>query len=128
MHSAWQLYDVDVPRRFNVVPGRPASVRKRIVQFGHGPFIPANGRHPGERARARTPSGHKRVNGPTDPPSISTISSSSLTSARKLDDVSNYPTQKPPPFSTKYDVHVLSSRFPPPPLCPSLTLRRRYRV
>jgi hypothetical protein len=28
--------------------------------------------------------------------SISTISSSSLTSARKLDDVSNYPAQKPP--------------------------------
>lgn len=58
----------------------------------------AKGNRERERERresAYTPAGQKRVKGPLRT-SLSTISSSSLTSARKLDDVSNYPAQKPP--------------------------------
>jgi len=69
MHSAWQLYDVDVPRRFNV-PGTTSQHPEKDRSIWPRTFIPANGRWSGV-ARALPspppfgrPSCRRRVNGP----------------------------------------------------------------
>lgn len=68
-----------------------------------------------QRARAHISAGQKRVKGPLY---LDHLQFESLTSARKLDDVSNYPTQKPP-FPTKYDIHR-----PDPPFLSFLAAER----
>lgn len=119
MHSAWQLYDVNMPRCCSILPAGRTSRRKRIVQFGP-PFLRMDDVQ-GERGRGRgrapytQPSaGQKRVKGPLRA-SLSTISSSSLTSARKLDDVSNYPTQKPPLRGIQHTRRRARPAAPSPP-------------
>jgi len=72
--------------------------RKRIVQFGPRPSFPRM--DDVQRARAHIPAGQKRVKGSLY---LDHLQFESLTSARKLDDVSNYPMQKPP-LPTKYDI------------------------
>lgn len=60
-----------------------------------------------QRAKAHISAGQKRVKGPLY---LDHLQFESLTSARKLDDVSNYPTQKPP-FPAKYDIRRPDTRF-----------------
>lgn len=89
----------------------PGSVqRKRIVQFGPEPS--SLRMDDVQRARAHIPTGQKRVKGPLY---LGHLQFESLTFVRKLDDVSNYPTQKPP-FPTGCDIRRsdLRSSIPRP--------------
>lgn len=84
MRSAHGNYvTLDVPRDALTYPDDGPASGKGPFNLAPRTFIP----------HEWTTSGQKRVKGPL---SISTISSASLTFARKPDDVSNYPTQKPP--------------------------------